>query len=204
MYRIHSLALVAGMAIAAGVVTANAQTPPTSPPPQTTPREPANKTMPQPSTMSADADFAHKAAMGGKHEVDGAKFAANKATNADVKALANRMIKDHTAANTELSSLMKSDGAMKDGAVKSDAAHGDMAMKDDKSNESWRSLSGVAFDRAYVDHLIDEHQKTITLFETEANSGSDAKLKAFANKTLPTLREHLKAAQDLKAKLGTT
>jgi putative membrane protein len=203
MYRIHSLALAAGLAIAAGVVTANAQTPPpsrpSSPPPQTTPRDQADKAKPQASTMSADADFAHKAAMGGKHEVDGAKFAVNKATNADLKALANKLIKDHTTANTELNSLIKGNSMMK-----GDSAHGDMAMKDDAGKESWRSMSGAAFDRAYVDHLIEEHQKTITLFETEANSGSDAKLKAFANKTLPTLREHLKAAQDLKGKLGTT
>jgi len=200
MHRIHSLALAAGVVIAAGIGTANAQTPPpkpTSPPPQTTPREPADKTMPQPSTMSADADFAHKAAMGGKHEVDGAKFAVGKSTNAEVKALANRLIKDHTAANTELASLMTSP------SMKGDE-HKDMSMKGEASPESWRSMTGAAFDRAYADHLIEEHQKTITLFETEANSGTDAKLKAFAAKTLPTLKEHLKAAQDLRAKLTTT
>jgi putative membrane protein len=190
------------MVIAAGVGVANAQTPPPkpyTPPPQTTPREPTDKAMPQHSTMTADADFAHKAAIGGKHEVDGAKFIVGKTTNADVKALANRLIKDHTAADTELSALMKGNAMMKGDE------HKDATMKkDEPSNESWRSMSGPALDRAYADHLISEHEKTITLFETEANSGSDAKLKAFAAKTLPVLREHLKAAQDLRAKLTTT
>ena len=202
MHRIHSLALAAGIVLAAGVGVANAQTPPykpTGPPPQTTPREPTDKAMPQPSTMTADADFAHKAAMGGKHEVDGAKFIVGKTTNTDVKTLANRLIKDHTAANTELSSLMKGNAMMKDDP------HKDATMKkDEPSTESWRSMNGPAMDRSYADHLISEHEKTITLFETEANSGSDAKLKAFAAKTLPTLREHLKAAQELRAKLTTT
>jgi putative membrane protein len=62
----------------------------------------------------------------------------------------------------------------------------------------------VGFDRGYAEHLVTEHEKTIALFETESTSGSDAELKAFATKTLPTLKEHLKAAQDIKAKLTTT
>jgi putative membrane protein len=200
MHRIHSMALAAGLVMAVGVAT-SAQTPPPQPQqpkptPQTMPRDKAS--MPdKPPMANPDAEFAHKAAMGGKHEVDGAKFAANKAQNADLKALANRLIQDHTAANTELSTIMKT----------KKIAMGEAKMGEPKSepgNESWRSLSGAAFDRAYADHLVTEHEKTITLFETEASSGTDAELKAFATKTLPTLKEHLKAAQDLKAKLGTT
>ena len=219
MHRIHSIALATGLVAAVGIGTGYAQTPPPSypqaPPPQTQRDKPD---MPKPTT-SSDAEFAQKALMGGKHEIDGAKFVLSKTTNADVKALANRLIKDHEAANNELSSLMRPDAAKPD-ATKPDAARPDAtrpdatrpdATKPDatrpdaaKDSESWRSLSGAAFDRGYADHLIGEHQKTITLYETEANSGSDAKLKAFAAKTLPTIREHLKAAQDLRSKLGTT
>jgi putative membrane protein len=206
MHRIHSMALAAGLAMAVGVAT-SAQTPQ----PQQTPPKPTPQTMPQdkmatpakPPMANPDAEFAQKAATGGKHEVDGAKFAVNKAQNADLKALANRLIKDHTAASNELSTIMKN----KKIAMGPDM-HKDQAMKGEPkaepSNESWRSATGPAFDRAYVDHLITEHEKSVTLYETEANSGSDAELKAFASKTLPTIKDHLKAAQDLKAKLPTT
>jgi predicted outer membrane protein len=42
------------------------------------------------------------------------------------------------------------------------------------------------------------------LFEKQANGGSDADLKAFAQKQLPGLRNHLKQAQKLQARLPST
>jgi putative membrane protein len=203
MHRIQSLALAAGFVAFVGLGAAAAQTPPPYPeqpkkPAPTMPQEKAN--LPEKSPMNPDAEFAQKAAMGGKHEVDGARFAVGKAQNAELKAFANRLIKDHTAANNELSTLMKNKKIpMGMGMEKKDEA-----TKDQPGNESWRSATGAAFDRAYVDHLVQEHEKTITLFETEVSSGSDAQLKAFATKTLPTIKDHLKVAQDLQKKLTTT
>ena len=141
--------------------------------------------------MSADIQFAQKAANGGKHEVDGAKFAAGKASHAGVKAFANKLVTDHTAANNELMSMMKKKQIP-------------MAMDEKPAPEPWRNQTGAAFDRAYIEHAITEHEKDIALFEAEAKNGGDAELKAWAGKKLPTLREHLKTAQDLKAKLPTT
>jgi putative membrane protein len=39
----------------------------------------------------------------------------------------------------------------------------------------------------------------VSLFEKEATKGTDPDLKAYAAKTLPTLKDHLKMAQDLQA-----
>jgi putative membrane protein len=142
-------------------------------------------------TTSADTEFAQKAAIGGKHEVEGAKFAAGKASSAAVKALANKLVKDHTAANTQLMSLMRKKQIT-------------AAAAETPAPEPWRSESGAAFDRAYIDHVIAEHEKDIALFETESTNGGDAELKTWAGQKLPTLREHLKTAQDLKTKLQTT
>ena len=181
MHRMITFILTAGLTLALGS-GAFAQTPR---PDQQPPRETTTN------AMSADVEFAQKAAKGGKHEVDGAKFAAGKASNADVKALANKLVKDHTAANNELMSIMKK---------KQIAA----AADDKAAPEAWRNETGAAFDRAYIDHVIAEHEKDIALFETQSKDGRDAELKAWAGKKLPTLREHLKTAQDLKAKLQTT
>jgi putative membrane protein len=63
-------------------------------------------------------------------------------------------------------------------------------------------LEGAVFDRAYVEDQIRDHEKTIALFEREAKTGKDAELKAFAEKTLPTLKEHLTMTQDLKTKVA--
>jgi putative membrane protein len=54
-------------------------------------------------------------------------------------------------------------------------------------------------DRAYMTHMVADHKKDIAEFEREASSGQDADLKAFAAKTLPTLREHLKLATSAEA-----
>jgi putative membrane protein len=45
--------------------------------------------------------------------------------------------------------------------------------------------------------IIDDHSKVIAAFEKEIASGCDPDVKAWAGKTLPTLREHLTEAQSL-------
>ena len=58
------------------------------------------------------------------------------------------------------------------------------------------ALSGADLDRTVLQKLETSHRESIELFEQEAKEGSDAELKAFASKTLPTLREHLKMVED--------
>ena len=181
MHRIVTVSITALLTLALGS-GALAQTPRPD-------QQPSKDAMAKP--MSADTEFAQKTAMGGKHEVEGAKFAAGKTSHAGVKAFANKLVKDHTAANNELMSIMKKKQIP-------------MAADDKTAPEPWRDQTGAAFDRAYIEHAITEHEKGIARFEAEAKDGGDAELKAWAGKKLPTLREHLKAAQDLKAKLPTT
>jgi putative membrane protein len=45
--------------------------------------------------------------------------------------------------------------------------------------------------------MIDDHQQDIKEFEDAAKNCKDAELKAFAAKTLPTLRMHLEAIQKI-------
>ena len=138
-----------------------------------------------------DAEFVQQATAGGKKEVASATFAALTASSPDVKALANRLVKDHTSANQELERM----ASAKKYAFKEEPT----AAK----SESWRAETGAAFDRAYVEHVIDEHEAAIDLFEDQSAKGTDAELKAWAEAKLPTLREHLKMARDLRSKLGS-
>jgi putative membrane protein len=71
-------------------------------------------------------------------------------------------------------------------------------------DDTWMSQSGAAFDRGFIAAQVTAHQNAIALFEKEASGGSDPDLKAFAAKQLPTLRAHLKQAQDLQSKLGSS
>ena len=60
-----------------------------------------------------------------------------------------------------------------------------------------RALSGSAFDSAFLNYMIDDHQKDIQEFEEQvkAANGETSKL---AESQLPTLRKHLDMARALK------
>ena len=147
-------------------------------------------------TMSAqDHKFAMDAAQGGMAEVELGRLAAQKASNADVKAFGQRMVDDHGKANTQLMQAATSAGMTPPKAL--DAKHrADM----DKLSR----LSGAAFDRAYMSHMLMDHKKDVSEFEKQAQNGQDTNLRTFAQQTLPTLREHLRMAQEIGVKVGAT
>jgi predicted outer membrane protein len=51
-------------------------------------------------------------------------------------------------------------------------------------------------------HMVQAHKDAVTLFQNEAKNGKDGEARAWAEKTLPTLQEHLKMATEIHAKLG--
>ena len=68
--------------------------------------------------------------------------------------------------------------------------------------DSLSKLSGAEFDRQYMSEMVKDHAKDVEAFDTEAKSGADADVKAWAAKTVPTLREHLKMAHTVAGKVG--
>jgi len=64
--------------------------------------------------------------------------------------------------------------------------------------------SGAEFDKAFIDMMVEDHQKAISLFE-QANSEkfSDAGLRKFVSDQLPGLRNHLSRAQQLQKEVDS-
>jgi putative membrane protein len=140
---------------------------------------------------SADKSFATEAAKGGLAEVELGQLALQKATSPQVKQFAQRMVTDHTQANQELMQLARSQNL--DLPAQLDAKH--------KSDiDRLRGLSGSAFDTAYMQHMLQDHNKDVADFQKQAQSGSDPALKSFAQKYLPTLQQHLQLAQSTAPK----
>ena len=54
-----------------------------------------------------------------------------------------------------------------------------------------RSFPKATFDHQYLYNLEEDHKANIKVFQQEVNSGDDAEVKAWAAKTLPTLKSHL-------------
>lgn len=141
-----------------------------------------------------DKDFVQAAAKGGLAEVDLATDASTHATNADVKSFALKLVEDHNKANSELTKFASDHG------VGTPTTEMEGKMKEAK--ERLAKLTKKDFDHAFVKQMIEDHQATITKFEDESRNGTDNDLKAWVNKTLPTLKEHLKMAEDLQKKIG--
>ena len=66
---------------------------------------------------------------------------------------------------------------------------------------SLQKLNGRAFDRGFVEHAVKDHEKDVKMFERVSEHCDDSDVKAFAAKTLPTLRQHLETARSLNSGL---
>ena len=138
----------------------------------------------------ADKKFIDKAAAGGMFEVQVSQLAADKSSDPEVKAFAQMLVQHHTAANGELKQVADAKGV---------AVPAELPMMQRRKVESLSKKSGADFDRAYINDVgLDAHKTDIKLFQKESANGKDADVRGFATKTLPTLKEHLAAAEKLK------
>jgi putative membrane protein len=62
--------------------------------------------------------------------------------------------------------------------------------------------SGADFDKDFVEAMVKDHKDAVKAFEKAATEANDAEVKAFATKTLPTLKHHLSMAEALQQKVG--
>ena len=145
----------------------------------------------QPQQALTDQTFIEKAVVGGLAEVQLGKMAADMAANAEVKQFGQRMVQDHSKANQELMAVVK---------TKAISVPTALDQKHQEEADRLATLHGAAFDRAYLQHMVKDHEKDVQLFSTQAKQGKDPELKAFAAKTLPTLEEHLRIVRNLAEK----
>jgi putative membrane protein len=162
----------------------------------------AQKSQSQPKTSApaaskpgSDQKFVMDAAKGGMAEVELGKLAQDKGSNDQVKNFGKRMADDHGKANDELQTLARN---------KNITLPSDLDPKDKATKDRLSKLSGPAFDRAYMAAMLQDHKKDVSEFKRESTSGHDPDVKAFAAKTLPTLEEHLRLAQDTEKAVGTS
>ncbi|RZL09453.1 MAG: DUF4142 domain-containing protein [Pedobacter sp.] len=135
--------------------------------------------------------FMKEAALGSSMEIELGKYAMQNSQNDKVKEFAAKMVADHTIAKSDLLKIGQSSGILLPTEYPADVkAHMEEMMK----------LKGSAFDDHYVNMMVKDHAKTITLFKT-AESLKDDALKDYATKTLPVLQTHQKLATDLAASM---
>jgi putative membrane protein len=134
-----------------------------------------------------DRRFVTKAADSGMAELSLAQLAAQRATNSEVRSFAQKLVEDHSKVNSELMGIAGQKNVNID--------------KDDGKDRYYNRLSkksGSEFDQEFVEHMIDEHEKDVRLFEKASTDAKDPEVRSFAAKHVDHLRDHLRQAQSLR------
>lgn len=160
---------------------------------------------PPPSTVLTDAGIVAKLAAADSHEVKLAKLVQTKATNAGVKSYARLLVTDHTNHAKELAALeqkAKSSAEWRNtDQATTQAATEDVKRQTQEEFDRFQSLpKGAAFDTAFVNHAVTEHEKVLS--EVRSLQPQNADLKALIDKTVPALQKHLDRAQALQKQLS--
>ena len=146
-----------------------------------------------------DAQIAHIVVTANQVDVDAGKLAARKASDADIRKFGQLMMSDHTGVNkaaVDLATKLK---------VTPEANATSTAIKEagDKNLATLETLSGAAFDKAYIANEVAYHQQVIDALDKVLVPGAtNAELKALLVKVRPAFVAHLEQAKRAQASLG--
>jgi putative membrane protein len=139
------------------------------------------------------ADFVNQAANSGMFEIQSSELALDKSRDDRVREFAQHMVRDHTQASEKLKAAA--------GSIPLPTA---LDPEHAKMLQQLQQISGTDFTRNYVQMQFEGHQKAVSLFDSYAQGGDNAELKEFAQKTAPTLRNHLQQITQVRqSMLGT-
>jgi putative membrane protein len=135
-------------------------------------------------------DFVQKAALSDMYEVEAGKIASQKGQSEAVKSFGQMMVDAHSKTTEELNAIIASEGLKVDLPARLDSKH-------QKLIDDLNAATGAEFDKTYANQQIDGHQDAVSLFDAYANKGDNVALKAFAQKTLPVIQQHLDESKKL-------
>jgi putative membrane protein len=136
--------------------------------------------------------FASQAAVISKAEIELGQIALKNTQDANVRTYAERMVKDHSAADKKLKAIAAKQNLQLPQSL--DPEHESLKTK-------LQGLKGDDFDRAYAQAMAKGHDKAVALFESASQQPQmPDDLKQFAASTLPTLEQHQEMAHSLREK----
>ena len=143
-----------------------------------------------PTLSTTDANFINTVGAGGHAEVEMGEIAQSRAQRADIRAFAAQMVSDHTAAGNELAALAQQ---------KQMTPPADMDQHHKMKSDQLANTYGTEFDRVYAEGQVEDHTAVVAAFQDEITNGTDADVKAFAEKHLPTIQHHLEMARQMQS-----
>jgi putative membrane protein len=139
-----------------------------------------------------DKKFLAFAAQADQNEIAVSQVAEQKATNPDVKAFAQKMVREHKQMTASMKPF-----AEKWSITPPMGPDADHQKEIDKLN----GKSGADFDKEYMDAMVSDHSAALSKFTTEVKDTQDATFKAAVMKGKDKVAAHKNMAYDLKKKL---
>jgi putative membrane protein len=137
---------------------------------------------PDPGTATNDSSWMLKAYVAGVQEAELADHVKNQLSNRELQKLAETMSNEHHRINEEMKAFaMKKNIKLPDGATKNET-------------DEWlakNTQNGPAFDKAYADKLIDDHNQAVELYSSISQKATDADIRAFFEQKLDLIKHHL-------------
>ncbi len=133
-----------------------------------------------------DQQFMARAAQDNRAEIMLGRLALERSSDPQVRALAERMVQEHTTAQSQLERI---------------AADLEIVLPIEPSAQQQAdytqlsALAGQAFDRAYLQQVKRWHEQSIALHQAELTEGSDPQVISYASSQLPTLQTHLASVE---------
>jgi putative membrane protein len=132
-------------------------------------------------------------------DIDAGKLARSKTRTAAVKKFAQLMITDHSGVNKAATELVQKLHVTPQPSPTSES----LQKGGNQNLATLKTLSGAAFDKAYVDHEVAYHTAVLSAVdETLIPSAQNADLKALLVKVRPAFVAHLEHAKHLQSDLA--
>ena len=147
-----------------------------------------------PAVVTMASDFVPMAAASDMFEIEAAKVAQSKSTNAEVKKFAAEMIAAHTKSSADLKKAIADSGQTMTPPTTLPADK--QAMLD-----ALKAADAAGFDKMYVDGQVAAHQEALDLMQGYANGGDVPAIKAFATATAPVVKGHHDMAKMMADKM---
>ena len=145
-----------------------------------------------------DPQIAHIAYSAGVIDINAARQALSKASNKEVKAFAQDMVRDHEAVNKQALDLVKK---LKVTPEDNDTSKTLSKQAADKSAELAK-LKGADYDKAYIANEVAYHKAVNSALETQLiPSASNAELKGLLQTGLKIFQGHEQHAEHVAASL---
>lgn len=136
------------------------------------------------------AAFAKKVASANAFAIQSSELAQDRAQSSELRSFAKRMITDHTKVGEDFKSLLQSANVSPLPPERPDA-------KQKAALAKLKKAQGPAFDRAYLSAQLAGNKRAVAALRKYAKSGHTPQFREFAQKTLPTIEQHLTEATEL-------